>query len=129
IAATRDCVALIESEVASKSGLAGMAIKEGFATLRGLRPGFHEHGVRGLLPEFAGAIDASPAEATGDGQQHHVANDGRAAEAVLAITDAKAERSQNRAAKSAYGRLRGSAKQHVEAVVPRLAELIVRYAR
>ncbi|NLY94254.1 MAG: hypothetical protein GXY23_09500 [Myxococcales bacterium] len=128
-AATRDCVALIESEVASKSGLSGMAIKAGFATLRGLRPGFLEHVVRGLLPEFAGAIDPIAAEATGDVEQHLVANAGRVADALLAITDAKAERSQNRAAKSAYGRLRGSAKQHVEAVVPRLAELIVRYAR
>jgi hypothetical protein len=130
-AATRDCVALVESEVASKSGLSGMAIKAGFATLRGLKPGFLESVVRGLLPEFAAAIDPIADEAAQDGGvvRHLSANSGRVADALLAITDAKAERSQNRAAKSAYARLRGSAKSHVEAVVPRLAEMVARYAR
>jgi hypothetical protein len=129
-AATRDCVALVESEVASKSGLSGMAIKAGFATLRGLRPGFLDSVVRGLLPEFAAAIDPIANEAPqGDVVRHLSSSSGRVADALLAITDAKAERSQNRAAKSAYARLRGSAKAHVEGVVPRLAELVERYSR
>jgi hypothetical protein len=129
-AATRDCVTLVEREVASKSGLSGMAIKAGFATLRGLRPGFLESVVRGLLPEFAAAIDPIANEVAHDGVVGHLSsNSGRVADALLAITDGKAERSQNRAAKSAYARLRGSAKGHVEAVVPRLAEMVARYSR
>jgi hypothetical protein len=129
-AAARDCVALVESEVASKSGLSGMALKAGFATLRGLKPGFLEHVVKGLLPEFAEAIDPIAAEAaSGDVVRHLSSNAGRVADALLSITDAKAERSQNRAAKSAYARLRGSAKGHVEAVVPQLASLVERYSR
>jgi hypothetical protein len=129
-AATRDCVALVESEVASKSGLSGLALKAGFATLRGLKPGFLESVVQGLLPEFAAAIDPIVSEAAHDDVVHHLSlNSGRVADALLAITDAKAERSQNRAAKSAYARLRGSAKGHVEAVVPRLAQMVARYAR
>lgn len=129
-AATRECVALIESEVAQKSGLSGMAIKAGFATLRGLRPGFLEHVVEGLLPEFAEAIDPIANEApSGDVVRHLTSSSGRVSDALLAITDAKAERSQNRAAKTAYARLRGSAKGHVEAVVPKLAVLVERYSR
>lgn len=129
-AAAADCVALLEDEVSKKTGFSGMAIKAGFKTVKGLKPGFVEAAVRWLLPDFAAAVDPIVAEVPeGQAEAHLNQNAGRIADVLLAITDAKAERSQNRVAKSAYGKLRGSAREHVQAVVPRLAELIVRYAR
>ena len=96
-AAVADCCALIESEVASKSGLSGVALKTGYKTIKGIRPGFVEKVVFDLLPEFATAIDPICAEAQSKGTPVSVylpAQASRAADALLAITDRKAERSR-----------------------------------
>ena len=52
----------------------------------------------------------------------------RVAQLMLAVTDAKAVLSPSAVARAAYDRLRGAAQRHVEAAVPRLADLIHRYA-
>ena len=52
------------------------------------------------------------------------ANTGRVADALLAITDAKASRAKSAVVKGTYEKLRGSAKKNVEAAVPRLGKLI-----
>lgn len=125
-----DCVALIEREVGSKKGLSGVAIRTGFKAVRGLKPGFLEGAVRGLLPEFAETIDPIAAESNSSPIEEHLeANSARVAEALLAITDSKAANSQNKVAKRAYTKLRGSAKEHVEAAMPELARLIARHTR
>lgn len=127
----RDCLGIIDAEVAEKSGLSGMAIKAGFKAVKGVKPGFIEKVVHDLLPEFANAVDpifqesverAQPASA------HFEANKGRVADSLLAITDGKAERSKNALVKKTYGRLRGTAKDHVQAAVPRLGRLIENHA-
>jgi len=124
-----ECVALVEREVESKKGLSGVAIRTGFKAVRSLKPGFLEGAVRGLLPEFAEAIDPIAAESNSLPVEEHLeANAPRVAEALLAITDAKAVKSQNKVAKRAYSKLRGSAREHVEAAMPELARLIARHA-
>ena len=52
-----DCLALIDAEVAAKGGLMGFAIKAGYKTIQGIKPGFVRGVVVDLLPEFAGALD------------------------------------------------------------------------
>ena len=59
---------------------------------------------------------------------HFSANAGRAADAMLSITDQKAERSTNGVVKKAYSTLRGTAKSNVEAAIPALARLVVKYS-
>ncbi len=126
------CVTLIETEVAGKGGLGGMALKTGFKTIRGIRPGFVKHVVDELVPEFAAVLDPMHQEAVEAGtpvRAHFEANASRAADALLAITDGKAERSTNRVVKSAYGKLRGMAKANVESAVPGLADIIEKFAK
>jgi|SRR5690554_5198528 len=124
-----ECVELIEREVDSKKGLSGVAIRTGFKAVRGLKPGFLEGAVRGLLPEFAETLDPIAAEANSSPVVEHLESEApRVAEALLAITDARAAKSQNKVAKRAYAKLRGSAREHVEAAVPELARLIARHA-
>ena len=53
-----DCVALIDAEVADKGGLTGLAIKAGYGTVKGIKPGFVRQVVSDLLPEFAHALEA-----------------------------------------------------------------------
>ncbi len=131
-AAVKDCIALIDDEVEKRSGLSGMAIKAGYKTVKGIKPGFIERVVHDLLPEFARAIDPIQAEAVQKGQPveaYFQANASRVADALLAITDQKAERSTNKVVKSAYGKLRGIAKANVESAVPGLAAITEKHTR
>ncbi|MCB9602575.1 MAG: hypothetical protein H6720_19835 [Sandaracinus sp.] len=129
-AIVEDCLKLIDAEVADKGGLGGMAVKAAYATVKGVKPGFVKAVVEGLLPDFAQALEPLHQEATSKGQDvksYLVANQGRAADALLAVTDAKAQRSTNGVVKGTYSKLRGSAKKNVEAAIPRLGELIARH--
>ncbi len=126
-----DCVALIDAEVADKGGLTGLAIKAGYKTIQGIKPGFVKQVVTDLLPEFAQALDPLWAEAKAQGQnprQFFDANAPRVADALLGITDEKARRSKSGMIKGTYEKLRGSAKKNVEAAVPRLAQMIEKHA-
>jgi hypothetical protein len=51
------------------------------------------------------------------------------ADALLGITDRRAQRAKNQLVKGTYEKLRGQAKKHVETAVPRLGELFERHAR
>lgn len=126
----RDCLGIIDAEVADKGGLSGMAIKAGYKAVKGVKPGFVERVVDGLLPEFADAVDPIFQEAKEQDKAvkpHFVQNSSRVADSLLAITDGKAERSSNRVVKKTYEKLRGQAKKNVEAAVPRLGDLIAKH--
>ena len=126
-----DCVDLVDREVADKSGLSGMAIKAGYGAVKGIKPGFIKGAVTDLVPEFAKALDPLFGEAQSKGEPlgaYFSKNASRAANALLAITDGKAERSKHALVKGTYGRLRGTAKKNVEQAMPRLGQLIEKYA-
>jgi hypothetical protein len=130
-AVVEDCIALIDAEVADKGGLTGLAIKAGYKTVQGIKPGFVKQVVIDLLPEFARALDPLCAEAQAQGKglrQHFDANAPRVADALLGITDEKAKRSKSGMVKGTYEKLRGTAKKNVEAAVPRLAAMIEKHA-
>lgn len=125
-----DCCNIIDAEVSDKSGLSGFAIKAGYAAVKGIKPGFVRHVVVDLLPEFAGALDPIFQEALGKSvpvASHFNQNASRVADALLAITDGKAQRSTSGVVKGTYERLRGTAKKNVEAAVPRLGKLVEKH--
>lgn len=127
----KDCCELIEAEVKEKGGISGLAIKAGYSTVKGIRPGFIEKAVTDLLPDFAKALDPLCDDARAQNKQvsdFFTANTSRVADALLAITDEKASRAKSGVAKSAYDKLRGSAKKNVEAAVPRLGRMIEKHA-
>ena len=59
----KDCCELIDAEVKDKGGISGLAIKAGYGTVKGIKPGFVEKAVDDLLPEFAKALDPIYADA------------------------------------------------------------------
>ena len=125
-----DCLVLLDQEVSDKGGLSGLAIKAGYAAVKGIRPGFIKQAVEGLLPEFAIALDPIYQEAKTKGGPvgtHFSSNASRVADALLGITDKKATRATG-LVKSTYDKLRGTAKKNVEAAVPRLGRLIEKHA-
>jgi hypothetical protein len=126
-----DCLALIDAEVADKGGFTGLAIKAGYKTVQGIKPGFVRQVVFDLLPEFARALDPlyQDAKATGHGvREYFNANTEKVADALLTITDEKAKRAKSGMVKGTYDKLRSSAKKNVEAAVPRLAAMIEKHA-
>jgi hypothetical protein len=128
---TDDCMGVIDAEVADKGGLSGMALKAGYAAVKGVKPGFVRHVVFDLLPEFSKALDPIYQEAKSKSvgvSSHFNANQSRVADALLAITDEKAKRAGSGIVKGTYDKLRGTAKKNVEAAVPRLGKLIEKHA-
>lgn len=124
------CCKLIDEEVADKGGISGLAIKAGYGVVKNVKPGFVKKVVTDLLPEFVGALEPTYEQAKADGKPIGAYFDGRkseVADALLAITDAKASRASG-AVKSTYDKLRGTAKKNVEAAVPRLGALVQRFA-
>ena len=123
---------LIEEEVASKSGLRGAALKAGYKAVKRIKPGIIETAVDRLLPEFAPAVDPFYDQALEKGEPlrpYFQAHAGEIADALLAITDKRAERVDSKVIRKAYGSLRGQAKDHTMAAVPRLADLIEKHAK
>ena len=126
----KEACELIDAEVKDKGGLSGIAIKAGYSAVKGIKPGFVEKAVEDLLPEFAKALDPLQDEARAAGKpisSFFESNAGKVADALLAITDAKAQRAKSGVAKGAYDKLRGSAKKNVEQAVPRLGKLVEKY--
>ncbi len=126
-----DCLALIDAEVSDKGGLSGLAIKAGYAAVKGIKPGFVKQAVTDLMPEFATALQPIYDEAKTANKavrEYFASNSERVADALLAITDAKAARSKHKIVKGTYDKLRNIAKKNVEAAIPRLAKMIEKHA-
>jgi hypothetical protein len=126
-----DACQVLDQEVADKSGLTGIAIKTAYKVVKGIRPWFIPEVVDSLFDEFLDAVEPLYQEAVakqrpaGTGVRE---NPSRVADALLAVTDRKAERAKSQVVKSAYEKLRGSAKKQVEGACPRLASLLERHA-
>ena len=126
-----DCVVVIDEEVHAKGGLGGMAIKAAYKVVKGVKPGFIESSVDSLLDDFAKQLQPIADQANEKGRpvgSYFVSERSRVADALLSITDKRAERSSHKTVKGAYSKLRPSAKKHVEEAVPRLGKLVEKYA-
>ncbi|UCH30368.1 MAG: hypothetical protein JSV06_04920 [Myxococcales bacterium] len=125
-----DVVRLIDGEVGKQKGLSGVAVKAGYKLVQGVKPGFVRNVVQALLPEFAAALDPIRAQALSQGQSvssYFQAHSQEIAEALLTVTDARAQKSDHGSVRGAYGKLRGSARKNVESAVPGLGKIIEDY--
>lgn len=126
-----DAIKVLDAEVADKGGLTGLAVKGGYKVVQGVRPGFVKDIVTNLLDDFLEAMDPLYQEAKEKGRTagaYLLEQKGRVAEALLGVTDRKAQRADNGMLKKAYEKLRPMAKGQVEAAAPRLAQLLEKHA-
>ncbi len=126
-AVVADACALLDEEVARTSGVSGMAVRSAYRLLRGIRPGMVPNAVDGLLDPFADQVDPFYQQhlATGEPLADILtAQRTSMAEALLSITDDRAERTSHVTLRRAYQRVRGSARGYVEAAAPGIAGLI-----
>ncbi|MEH1939014.1 MAG: hypothetical protein V7L01_02185 [Nostoc sp.] len=125
-----DCCNMIEGQLASKSGMSGIALKTAFAALKGVKPGYIPYVVEQILPQCFTALDPIWNEGVEKGNpvEHLSANRSHTADALLGVTDARVQSTKRQIVRGTYEKLRGSAKKHVEEAVPDLAKLIGNYA-
>jgi hypothetical protein len=126
-----DSLRVLDAEVDDKGGLSGIAVKTAYKLVKGISPGFVRQVVDHLLDDFLDALDPIYQDALAKNvppRRQLESNPPRVADALLAITDARAGRAKNQLVKATYEKLRGQAKKHVEAAVPRLGELFERHA-
>ncbi len=125
-----DVVRLVDGEVGKQRGISGVAVKAGYKLVQGVKPGFVRNVVGALLPEFATALEPIREQALSQGQSvssYFQAHAPQIAEALLAVTDRKAQRSEHGSVKGAYSKLRGSARKNVESAVPGLGAIVEKY--
>jgi hypothetical protein len=132
-AVVTDLQEFVDQEVAGKSGLSGGLIKTGYAAVKKVRPGIIRSAIDSMLDEFVAALEpywaayqSQPAPGFGAylvGRQHEVA------QALLAVTDRRAQRSSRAAVTNVYGKLRPKGEQNVVEALPRLGDLVERHAR
>ncbi len=127
-----DGVKVIDEEVASKRGFSGMAVKAAFAGVKAVRPGMIGMALDMLLPQFAAQVDpfydAWRVDGRGTLEAYFRSHDTEIANALLSITDARAQRAEQRSLKKAYEKLRPQGLEHTKAAMPRLAGLVSRHA-
>jgi len=126
-----DACKVLDQEVSDKGGLSGLAIKGAYKLVDGIKPGFVQEVVDSLLDDFLKSIDPIYQEALSQQLKpgtHIAANASRVADALLQVTDRKAEKATRAVIKKTYEKLRPSAKKHVESAVPRLGQLVERHA-
>lgn len=126
-----DACRVLDLEVADKSGLSGMAIKAGYKLVQGVKPGFVRQAVDDLLDDFLDALDPIYQEAVSSGKKpgdYLKSRSGQVADSLLSITDRRAEKAQRATIRGMYDKLRPTAKKHVEAAAPRLADLLEKHA-
>ena len=127
-----DCYALIQQEVSDMSGISGTAVKLAYKTVTTFAPGHVRHMVETLLPDMVNQLQPFWAGFTtsgGSGFGDYLAKRGEeVSEALLSVTDARAEASDRPTIIKAYRTVRGGAAKHVQAALPQVGDLVLRYA-
>lgn len=127
-----DCQKLIDEEVSEKSGVSGTTVKLAYKTVKAFAPGHIQHMVESLLPDLADKLEPYWVDFTASGGSQfgdYLAKRGNeVAETLLSVTDARAARSSRPTIIKAYKTVRGGAVKNVEAALPRVGDLVLKYA-
>lgn len=126
-----DFTKLIDTQVASMKGVSGLALKAGYSAVRGISPTYCSKAIEWLLPDCFKALDPIWAEGmeTGNAVEYLIQNSDSVAEILLSVTDGRIEKSKNKTVRAVYGKLRNSAKKHVQDAVPGVAKIIDTYTK
>jgi hypothetical protein len=127
-----DCFTLIDQQVSDKSGVSGIALKLAYKTVNTFMPGHVRHMVEKLLPDMVDQLEPYWADfnsSGGSGFGDYLAKRGdEVSQALLSVTDARAAASGRPTVIKAYGTVRGSAVKHIEAALPAVGDLVLKYA-
>ena len=127
-----DCFTVIELELAEKSGISGNAVKLAYRTASSFAPGYLRATVESMLPDIVDSLQPYWADFTASGGAEFGDYLGKrsdeVAESLLSVTDAMAAHSERPVIVKAYRAVRGSATTHVQGALPRVGDLVLKYA-
>ncbi|RSM66332.1 hypothetical protein DMH03_04230 [Amycolatopsis sp. WAC 01376] len=123
---------LVDAEVSDKGGVSGAVVKTGFAAVKKIKPGIIPAAVDTLLDDFTGALEPFygdyKAKGGNDFGAYLVGRSDEASDALLSVTDSRADKSSRDSIKKVYSKLRPNGKKNVEEALPRLGQLIDKHA-
>jgi hypothetical protein len=127
-----DCCALIEQEVKTLSGISGTAIKVAYKTVITFASDHVRYMVETLLPNLVDKLQPYWADFNSSGGgvfgDYLAKNGDQVSEDLLTVTDARAEASDRPVIIKAYRSVRASAGKHILAALPRVGDLVTKYA-
>jgi hypothetical protein len=127
-----DTYALIKHEVSELSGISGNAVKLAYNAVNAMASGHIRYMVETLLPRMAEELQPFWADFNASGGSEfgdYLTKRGdEVSQALLKVTDERALGSGRPIVVKAYRSVRNSAAKHVEAALPRVGDLVVKYA-
>ncbi|WP_067653701.1 DUF6918 family protein [Nocardia harenae] len=128
-----DAVEVLDAEVSDKGGASGLAVKGGYAAVKKIGPSIVPDALESLAPRLLAQLEPYWQEYTASGSTAGfadllVAKSDEVAEALLKVTDERAESSTRPALQKVYSSLRSSAKKNVVEALPRVGALVQRHA-
>ncbi len=127
-----DVQALVEQELASKSGLSATALKVAYKAVTAFAPGYYRDTIESMLPDMADKLQPFWADFTASGGaefgDYLSKRPEEVSEALLSVTDNMASISQRPAIIKAYKAVRGGAAKHIEPALPNLGAMVQKYA-
>lgn len=131
-----DCLTLIHDELAAKSGVSGSAVKLAYKAIITFKPDHIQYMVEVLVPQMAEQLqpywaDFEAGGGVADGTpfgDYLVKRGDEVSQALLSVTDRRAEDSTRPVVIRAYRSVRASAAKNVEAALPRVGALVQKYA-
>lgn len=127
-----DCRALVDKELAAKSGVSATALKVAYKAVTAVAPGYYQSVVENMVPGLLQRIQPfwTDFNAAGGGSfgDYLAKRSPEVSEAMLSMTDEMAQRSQRGAIVKAYKAVRGGAGKHIEAALPAVGDLVAKHA-
>jgi hypothetical protein len=127
-----DCFTLIDQEVRELPGVSGAAVKLAYKTVNAFMPGHVRFMVESLLPNLVAQLEPYWADFNASGGSEfgdYLAKRGdEVGESLLSVTDERCAASGRPTVIKAYKSVRNSAAKHIEAALPRVGDLVVKYA-
>jgi hypothetical protein len=127
-----DLQALVDSELQSKGGLSGTAVKTAYKAVKSFAPGYYQETVTAMLPDMTDALQPYWADFLASGGADfgdYLSKRGdEVSESLLGVTDHMAAISGRAAVVKAYQLVRGGAGKNIEAALPNLGALVQKYA-
>jgi hypothetical protein len=127
-----DCYSLIKQQVSEQSGISGTAVKLAYKTVDTFLPGHIRYMVESLLPDMVEKLEPYWADfSTSGGSEFgdYLAKRGEeVSQALLSVTDERAAGSGRPTVVKAYSTVRKSAAKHIEAALPHVGDLVMKWA-
>ena len=127
-----DCQALIDAEVAGKSGLSGAGLKVAYKAVTSFASGYYRSVIENMLPDMVAQLERFWADfvAAGGGSfgDYLAKRSDEVSEALLSVTDRMGRESSRATVVRAYNAVRGGAAKNIQAALPNLGALVQKYA-